>query len=1366
MGSSSRSKDDALKINNLEGVQIGADPPPTLHGTAFETIGQLAERRRIQNRIAQRSYRKNLKKKLEELERRATEGTDMGKELIHMRHVMALNELDDEQLDRALEEPPHSKSDNTFTGMDWEQGHIDTHNRSVHGPHFLLDRSTFADVHSIPHEIVLPKSPTKVNAVEDAISIVRGRGQSTLAVNKDISSLNAHLRSLAKSEDSQTPTSTKSQTASSLIEIDKFSTNNRKSPALTLDRKSRTCTACRFQKVKCDGVEPTCSACLKTRSQCQYPYGTNTAPTLKPMQDKDNRPIRSQSLQALSCTSCQANQSTCDRARPICSNCLKAGSLKLCKYRSDGSEQSTYRIENRVNDKEIEVAQRIKTLQEVANAGQIDRETFEKLVLEIMGRASTPAFKRSGHTGLQSYSSYPPNVELEATNASQTDRDKLVLKTMGKLSTPTFNQQSHTGLLADSSHSPPVELEPGVLIIDGQVSFFEALQQRETQDRPGSRDQPDDLIAHPSSAWPIIALASNEPTWRERGAANSACQTLPATTQSPNTSLTTKAALTLVSPLRKESLASLEEVHKPTIDNREHIGPITRATTWVNDQWEFQLQDNVGVEMDAMESEHKSESGSHIEKKFSTQDEEEFENLSEYASTINPAEDAISTVTPPSLINTSAYENSAQSGVSTSTLRGGMPSQAYHKEHPSFTQMRSERSGISTSTLKDPAYGKTRRTHSPFSMEGESDIGDAASQPSTLKLSTAVQSRYVRTPDDVESPYDQMRRLSVKAAELITQPGQRKSPSSGRAASSISPSRSHDISLQRDQMIRYTQPSSSVSHALRLQTTSGDEYEVDDDFILNINSVSDSSSDSSSDIYSSFSHLKATDSEMMEAYHHELQSAPATGITNQSQLGAIQDTGSGFSALTTNTPSEFFAPLDLKVVFDMSEPDEETTSTEYPPSFWRAVKVWRSKASQSSTSVSTGVGYETDGTSYTEGSSKGHATGKYKKKTWALQFGNMPALAEESSDEDYSEWKKGGLAGKSLGVVEPLTVEPLFLLQEVEKEACIHGNHIDLKHSQWDADADEAETFTDNLELEPAHLFPGLTGTDWKDLQTQLPESWMWDVDYHNSISPTEALLSGCWTCTPLNDDDPRSFPLTIAGAPVILPVEYTWPPVAGVNPPPDPRPSAPIDCTAEVPLEVIRDLFLTFEGSLGFYLLMNGVLQIIVSKEFNKEWASSHLPHKYGGLKVCYIAKNMEPTMLPSTATLSTKTDTMKSKSSQTSTAQNSISGLSSSSSFFRPSSKVFTGLLPPSLQLNDFIEARTKSSHRKEKFAGRIGAKVVKNGEPYLVMSSHVVTEAILAKSHRAALFGRNKDRFEKLDGDWNEHIEIWAGNEKVRL
>jgi hypothetical protein len=615
----------------------------------------------------------------------------------------------------------------------------------------------------------------------------------------------------------------------------------------------------------------------------------------------------------------------------------------------------------------------------------------------------------------------------------------------------------------------------------------------------------------------------------------------------------------------------------------------------------------------------------------------------------------------------------------------------------------------------------------------------------------------------VESPYHQMRRLSVKAAELITQPGQRKSPSSGRAASTTPPTRSHGASLQNDQMTRHTQSRSSALHTGRFQSTPNDEYEVDNGVVLNINPDHDSSSDSSSDIYSSFSHLKATDSEMVEAYHHELQGAPATSIMNQSQLGAIQGTEFEtieFTALPTNTQPELFASIDPEVVLDMSEPDQEATNTEYPHSFWR------SKASQSGTSVTTGVEYETDDTDYTEGSSQGHSTKKYKKRTWALQVGNMPALAEESSDDDCSEKKMGNLAEQDRFAVESLAIEPLSPLQELGEEASVKGSHTDLKFLQWDPHADEAGIISDDAELEPAHLFPGLTSPDWKDVQTQLPDSWMWDVDHHSTTSPTDAPSSGCWTCTPLNDEDPRSFPLTIAGAPVILPVEYTWPPMAGVNPPPDPRPSAPIDCTAEVPLKVIRDIFLTFEGSLGFYLLVNGVLQILVGEEFNKEWASSHLPHKYGGLKVCYIAKNMEPTMFPSTSTLSTKTDTMKSKSSQVSTAQSSISGLGSSSSFFRPNSKISTGLLPPPLQLNDFIEARTKSSHRKEKFAGRIGAKVVKNGEPYLVMSSHVVTEAILAKSHRAALFGRNKDRFEKLDGDWNEHVEIWAGNEKVRL
>lgn len=291
-----------------------------------------------------------------------------------------------------------------------------------------------------------------------------------------------------------------------------------------------------------------------------------------------------------------------------------------------------------------------------------------------------------------------------------------------------------------------------------------------------------------------------------------------------------------------------------------------------------------------------------------------------------------------------------------------------------------------------------------------------------------------------------------------------------------------------------------------------------------------------------------------------------------------------------------------------------------------------------------------------------------------------------------------------------------------------------------------------DFEIFEPHLFAELKGCDdenWQAIHTRLPEAWRWDVDYHTTHS-NGGKDHGCCTCTPVEPDDPKNFPLTIAGTPVVLPVEHQWPPMAGVNPPPDPRPSAPIDCTSDIPLEVVRDLFLTFEGSVGFYLLINGLLQIIVPEGFDTVWASSHLPHKYGGLKVCYIPQTVEPTMFPS------KTETTKSKSSPGSQS----SGISS---IFRPSKTSNISLSQP-LQINDFIEARAKSSHRKEKFAGRIGLKITKCGDPYLVMSTHVITEAILAKSHIAGIFSK-RDRFEKLDDNWNDHVEIWAGNEKVR-
>jgi hypothetical protein len=94
-------------------------------------------------------------------------------------------------------------------------------------------------------------------------------------------------------------------------------------------------------------------------------------------------------------------------------------------------------------------------------------------------------------------------------------------------------------------------------------------------------------------------------------------------------------------------------------------------------------------------------------------------------------------------------------------------------------------------------------------------------------------------------------------------------------------------------------------------------------------------------------------------------------------------------------------------------------------------------------------------------------------------------------------------------------------------------------------------------------------------------------------------------------------------------------------------------------------------------------------------------------------------------------------------------------------PSSSAYKA---PSLEINDFIEARSRNSSRREKSSGRIGLKVFRESQCYLVMSTHIITEAMLTKSYRDRIFGRAHDRFKKLGDDWNEHVNIWASNTKV--
>ncbi|KAH6982584.1 hypothetical protein EDB80DRAFT_691770 [Ilyonectria destructans] len=115
-------------------------------------------------------------------------------------------------------------------------------------------------------------------------------------------------------------------------------------------------------------------------------------------------------------------------------------------------------------------------------------------------------------------------------------------------------------------------------------------------------------------------------------------------------------------------------------------------------------------------------------------------------------------------------------------------------------------------------------------------------------------------------------------------------------------------------------------------------------------------------------------------------------------------------------------------------------------------------------------------------------------------------------------------------------------------------------------------------------------------------------------------------TCTPSKDTPVEEIPLTIGGHPVVIPVEYRYPASAFTMPPPDPHPHF-IDPSIEIDEDTVNDIFEIFEDVLGFYLLINGMLQLIVPDDFDFQYALSHRRNEFGGARTSYIPEAMIPT-------------------------------------------------------------------------------------------------------------------------------------------
>ena len=284
-----------------------------------------------------------------------------------------------------------------------------------------------------------------------------------------------------------------------------------------------------------------------------------------------------------------------------------------------------------------------------------------------------------------------------------------------------------------------------------------------------------------------------------------------------------------------------------------------------------------------------------------------------------------------------------------------------------------------------------------------------------------------------------------------------------------------------------------------------------------------------------------------------------------------------------------------------------------------------------------------------------------------------------------------------------------------------------------------------------SHLLPReaaiLKDGDWKSLIGDLPESIRWDVEYN-----TSDWRSKSWTCTPSSPDGVDDIPLLIAGAPVILPVAYRWPPISGVFPPPDPHPYI-LDPAEPLALRTIKDIFETYSECSGFYLLLNGMLQLIVPDGFDAEWASSHLPNKFGRLRISYIFQSMSPTMNTGVETT------------LIGTAQQDEPIRSRSDAATPYHSQQRTNPIPAhSLKLNQTIEARAKDSPSKEKFAGRLGLRTTKGSKTYLTISSHIVTSMLSPKKRPASILSWLRGSSNQLKENWPDDVEIWATNKRV--
>lgn len=247
----------------------------------------------------------------------------------------------------------------------------------------------------------------------------------------------------------------------------------------------------------------------------------------------------------------------------------------------------------------------------------------------------------------------------------------------------------------------------------------------------------------------------------------------------------------------------------------------------------------------------------------------------------------------------------------------------------------------------------------------------------------------------------------------------------------------------------------------------------------------------------------------------------------------------------------------------------------------------------------------------------------------------------------------------------------------------------------------------------------------WTTLSTQLPDDLQDDIEFNDNGQDLST-----WTCTPSTNVIPDEIPLRIDGHPVVIPVEYEYPLTGILSPPPDPHPFF-ISPSYQLSEEDIQHVFSTFPTCVGFYLLINGVLQVLMPDGFDYEQGVPGFPSEFGGLKVSLVPETVCPTAgeasesTPTTTATSTRTrfERIFGQSSSQSTVVGSAGAIASAGN---PSATI------PVVSVGCAIRAIVPGSKSKQRFEGKTGVAITPrddDSKKYITIPTHLLTDAVVA-------------------------------------